>query len=353
MKGEKGVSKPETKQFFIANSKLLVIVFQNFRYSLVMETFNLHPVSKTEGKVDCASTLPDEILQKIFLELPLSDVVKLNLVCKRWYLVSRSNFIWQKFVPNYPGICLPEADTKYEVFRNLWLNSLQIGAERWFPNPLPDLVEHDAMVREEESKESGETVESKCVLYLRLNPVYPFTTDGVNTENSVIVKAVEVIYDQFGYIDLHEWESPDDMDEKLIYDAKSAMKISGFGSKSFFMDLIVNCLESENYLEFKKNRGRPQISEVARDEKCDQEGYRLKKTLLEDNFVDKSKNDNGKTRLDDNLFNQIRTILIGKNRNFAFYYLNDGCFGGTAYARRLLISDTAVVHIIEYYGEEY
>ena len=298
--------------------------------------------------MDCASTLPDEILEKIFLELPLSDVVKLNLVCKRWYLVSRSNSVWQKFVPNYPGICLPKADTKYDVFRKLWLNSLQIGAERWFPDPLPDLVDHDAKVREEESKESGETVESKCVLYLRLNPVYPFATDGVNTENSVLMKAVEVIYDRFGYIDLHEWESPDDMDEKLIYDAKSTMEFSGLGDKSFFMDLIVNCLESQNFLEFKKNRKRVY-------EKCDEEGYRVKNTMPKENsnFVDRSKNDKGITRLGDNLFNQIRTILIGKNKNFGFYYLNDGCFGGTTYARRLLISDTAVVHIVEYYGEEY
>ena len=314
-----------------------------------METLNLHPLSKTEGKVDCASTLPDEILQKIFMELPLSDVVKLNLVCKRWYLVSRSNLVWQKFVPNYPGICLPKADTKYEVFQKLWLDSLQIGAERWFPNPLPGMVEHDAMVREEESKESGETVESKCVLYLRLNPVYPFTTDGINTENSVLVNAVQLIFDEFGYIDLEEWESPDDMDEKLIYDAKSTMKISGLGDwKSFFMHLIVNCLESQNYLELRRNPGRPIVE-------CDKEGYRVKNTLPGENsnFVKKSKNNNGKTRLADNLFNQIRTVLIGKNKNFVFYYLNDGCFGGTTYARRLLISDTAIVHIVEYYGDEY
>ena len=313
-----------------------------------METLNLNLGSKTEGKVDCASTLPDEILEKIFLELSLSDVVKLNLVCKRWCLVSRSNLVWQKFVPAYPGICLPEADTKYEVFQKLWLNSLQIGAERWFPNPLPDMVDHNARVREEESKESGETVESKCVLYLRLNPVYPFTSDGVNTENSVLVNAVQLIFDEFGYIDLEEWESPDNMGEKSIYDAKSTMKFSGLGDKSFFMDLIVNCLESQNFLVFKKNPKRVY-------EKCDEEGYRVKNTTPADNsnFVNKSKNDCRKTRLDDNLFNQIRTILIGKNKNFGFYYLNDGCFGGTPYARRLLISDTAVVHIVEYYGDEY
>ena len=311
-----------------------------------METFNLHPASKTEGKVDCASTLPDEILEKIFLELPLSDIVKLNLVCKRWYLVSRSNSVWQKFVPDYPGTCLPEADTKYEVFQKLWLNSLQIGAERWFPNPLPDLVDHDAKVREEESKESGKTVESKCVLYLRLNPVYPFTADGLNTDDSVLVKAVQVIFDEFGKIDLHEWESPDRMVERTITDAKSSMEFSGSGNKSIFMDIIVNCLESQNFLVYKKNPERVY-------DKCDKEGYRVKKTLPADNLVNKSKNENGKTRLDDNLFNQIRTILIGRNENFCIYFLNDGCFGGTSYARRLLISDTAVVHIVEYYGDEY
>ena len=310
----------------------------------------MHLLSRTEENVDFSSALPDEILEKVFLELPLSDVVKLNLVCKRWNRVSRSNLVWQKFLPNYPGICLPKADTKLGVFRKLWMNSLRIGTERWFPNPLPDLVHYDAGVREEESKEYGETVESKCVLYLRLNPVYPFTTDGRNTNNLDMVKVVQVIFDKFGHIDLDEWEPPDNMDEKLIYDGKSTMIHCCFCDKKFLMELIVNCLESKNFLEFKKNPHRD-LAE------CDEGGYRVKNTMLADNssnLVDKSENEyyNRKTRLADDLFNQIRTIFIGKNGNFIMYYLNDGCFGGTIYTRQLLVSDTAVVYAVKHYGQE-
>ena len=306
-------------------------------------------MSRTEEQVDFLSALPDEILEKVLLELPLSDVVKLHLVCKRWNRVSRSNLVWQKFLPNYPGICLPKADTKLGVFRKLWMNSLRIGTERWFPNPLPDLVHYDAGVREEESKEYGETVESKCVLYLRLNPVYPFTTNGRNTNDSDMVKVVQVIFDKFGHIDLDEWECPDNMDVKLIYDGKSTVTRSRFCKKKFLMELIVNCLESKHFLEFNRNPDREEAE-------CDEEGYRVKNTILADssNSVNKSENEYNyrKIRLPDDLFNQIRTIVIGKNRNFIIYYLNDGCFGGTVYTRQLLVSDTAVVYAVQHYGEE-
>ncbi|CAB4034778.1 S-phase kinase-associated 2 [Paramuricea clavata] len=311
-----------------------------------MEDSDSHSVSGTERKLDCSSTLPNEILDKIFLELPLYDVMKLNLVCKRWNLLSRSNSVWQKFVPKYPGIHLPEAETQYAIFRKLWMSSLQIGTERWFPNPLPDLVDYDTALREEESKESGEMVESKCVLYLRLNPVYPFTTDGVNTDDSVMVETVQVIFDEFGHIDVEEDE--DGVDDHIIYDAKSTMMQSDLASKKFSMELVINCLESQNFLEFKKNPKREYP-------KLDEEGYRVNNPQLEDyqSFVDESENESRekKTRLDDKLFNEIRTIHIGKNNNFVCYFLNDGCYCDTSYARRLLVSDTSAVYCVELYGD--
>ena len=313
-----------------------------------MEDLDLHSVSGTEREVDCSSTLPDEILEKIFLELSLSDIIKLNLVCKRWYLVSRSNLVWQKFVPKYPGVDLPKAETQHGVFRKLWDSSLRIGTERWFPNPLPDLVDYDTGVREEESKESGEMVESKCVLYLRLNPVYPFTTDGVNTDDSVMVETVQTIFDEFGSIDLDEYETDDDdvQDMHIIYDAKSTMENSCFPSNKFSMESVVNCLESQNFLEL--HGEYPEL---------DEEGYRVKKILSQDdkNFVEESEDvsNRRKKRLGEKLFNQIRTILIGKNNPLVCYYLNDGCFGGDTYARHLIVSDTAAIYCVEYYRDLY
>ena len=326
----------------------------NFRLDLyfsaaVMEDSGLHSVSGTERKVDCSLTLPDEILEKIFLDLSFSDVIKLNLVCKRWYLLSRSNSVWQKFVPKYPGVDLPKAETQHGVFRKLWDSSLRIETERWFPNPLPDLVDYDTGVREEERKESGEMVESKCVLYLRLNPIYPFTTDGLNTDDAVMVETVQTIFDEFGSIDLDEYETGDDdvQDLHTIYDAKSTMAQSCFASNKFSMKLVVNCLESQNFLVVKRNPRReyPEL---------DEDGYRVKK-IHDKNFVEESEDvsNRRKNRLGEKLFNQIRTILIGKNNPLVCYFLNDGCYSGDAYARHLIVSDTAAVYCVEYYGDLY
>jgi hypothetical protein len=290
-----------------------------------MQDSDSHSVSGTERKLDCSSTLPDEILEKIFFELPLYDVMKLSLVCKRWNVVSRSNSVWQKFVPRYCGIHLPKADTQYGVFRKLWMNSLQIGTERWFPNPLPDLVDYDTALREEEREESGEMVESKCVLYLRLNQEYPFTTDGLNRDDSVMVETVQAIFDEFGHVQ-------DLQVNPLIHDAKSAMECSCFPDKKFAMGLVLHCLESQHFLEFKRDPDRD-------DPELDEEGYRVK--MQDDQKIN---------RLDDKLFNQIRTILVGKNNRLVCYDLNDGCYGNTfTYARHLVLSDTAAVYCVEYY----
>ncbi|CAB4026914.1 S-phase kinase-associated 2 [Paramuricea clavata] len=303
-----------------------------------MQDSDSHSVSGTERKLDCSSTLPDEILEKIFLELPLYDVMKLSLVCKRWYVVSRSNSVWQKFIPRYPGIHQPKTDTQYDVFRKLWLNSLQIGTERWFPNPLPELVDYDAALREEESKESGETVDSKCVLYLRLNPVYPFTTDGLNTEDPVMVETVQAIFDEFGHVE--------DLEDNLfIRDAKSAMSHSDFVDKQQSMEFVVYCLESQNFLEVKRNPHRdfPEL---------DEEGYR-EKIQDDQNFVDDFEDGSNqrKNHLNDELFSQIRTILLDKNNDFVSYCLDDGCYRGTCpYARNMVVSDTAVIFCVQYYG---
>lgn len=59
------------------------------------------------------SLLPDSILYQIFLSLDPEDLLSAGLVCRRWYAVSRDDFLWkdlfyrhyhvQRLIHRYPG----------------------------------------------------------------------------------------------------------------------------------------------------------------------------------------------------------------------------------------------------------
>jgi hypothetical protein len=102
---------------------------------------------ESEERTRSFSTLPNEIILKIFGHLEINDVVRLNLVFKRWHSLSSEDALWRKVVPKYPGVDLPEAKTQQEIFQKLWSDSVQIGKERWFPNPLPSLVKYNTSLQ--------------------------------------------------------------------------------------------------------------------------------------------------------------------------------------------------------------
>ncbi|XP_072287534.1 F-box/WD repeat-containing protein 5 isoform X2 [Pyxicephalus adspersus] len=68
--------------------------------------------------------LPDSILYQIFLSLKPADLLSAGLVCRRWYAVSRDDFLWkelfyrhynvQKLIHRYPG-----TDSWYAEFQRL------------------------------------------------------------------------------------------------------------------------------------------------------------------------------------------------------------------------------------------
>ncbi|XP_063792243.1 F-box/WD repeat-containing protein 5 [Pseudophryne corroboree] len=70
------------------------------------------------------SLLPDSILYQIFLSLGPADLLSAGLVCRRWYSVSRDDFLWkelfyrhyrvQRHIHRYPG-----TDSWYEEFQRL------------------------------------------------------------------------------------------------------------------------------------------------------------------------------------------------------------------------------------------
>ncbi|XP_077333046.1 F-box/WD repeat-containing protein 5 [Lithobates pipiens] len=70
------------------------------------------------------SILPDSILYQIFLSLEPTDLLSAGLVCRRWYAVSRDDFLWkelfyrhyhvQRLIHRYPG-----TDSWYAEFQRL------------------------------------------------------------------------------------------------------------------------------------------------------------------------------------------------------------------------------------------
>ncbi|KAG9471360.1 hypothetical protein GDO78_015104 [Eleutherodactylus coqui] len=82
-----------------------------------------------------ASLLPDSILYQIFLSLGPADLLSAGLVCRRWYQVSRDDFLWkdlfyhhyqvQRQIPRYPG-----SDSWYEEFQRLSDSAPCVEVER-------------------------------------------------------------------------------------------------------------------------------------------------------------------------------------------------------------------------------
>ncbi|KAM3910637.1 F-box/WD repeat-containing protein 5 isoform 1-T2 [Leptodactylus fuscus] len=82
-----------------------------------------------------SSLLPDSIIYQIFLNLGPVDLLSAGLVCRRWYQVSRDDFLWKELfyrhyrVPRhiyrYPG-----SDSWYEEFQRLSDSAPCVEAER-------------------------------------------------------------------------------------------------------------------------------------------------------------------------------------------------------------------------------
>ena len=58
---------------------------------------------------------------------------------------------------DFPGISLPKKATKELIFRQMWMDSIRTGKERWYPLLLPDLAEYQADLRSEEENQIGQS----------------------------------------------------------------------------------------------------------------------------------------------------------------------------------------------------
>ncbi|KAM4695838.1 F-box/WD repeat-containing protein 5 [Rhinophrynus dorsalis] len=70
------------------------------------------------------SSLPDSILYQIFLSLDAADLLSAGLVCRRWYAVSRDDFLWKELFYRSYRVQRhihrhPDSDSWYEEFQRL------------------------------------------------------------------------------------------------------------------------------------------------------------------------------------------------------------------------------------------
>ncbi|NXQ94603.1 SKP2 protein, partial [Sagittarius serpentarius] len=79
----------------------------------------------------CWDTLPDELLLAIFAYLPLNDLIKVSLICKRWHRLSFDESLWQSLdlsdrslLPGVIGQLLPAGVTAFRCPRSCIGNPL-------------------------------------------------------------------------------------------------------------------------------------------------------------------------------------------------------------------------------------
>jgi hypothetical protein len=276
--------------------------------------------------------LPFEILVKICSNLSPYEITILEGVCKTFEIVCCSDEVWQEFLMISPGIILPKERRKKAAFQYMWANSIIVGKERWYPVVLPDLAKYEDELRKEEMQQSAAASESKFVVYHRLNPMYPLTTKCINNEDPAMVKIVQLVFDQFGYIDELTPEDRGgfhDHEDLFIRDARTCILWSCYVNKRNVLSEVVYNLESLSILNPDNNIG------------VDFSGNR---TNL----------DGANYRLNKDLFHQIKAI-VDKSRNYANYSCNHGCTIDDAYtssfpyARSLLVGNEFAIYSVRHF----
>ena len=296
--------------------------------------------SESNKKAEYFSNLPNEIVIQIFGHLELHDVMNLNVVCRRWYDLSSLDELWEKFVPRYSGVDLPQAKSKKKIFQKLWSNSVKIGKERWFPNPLPCLVEYNTSLQKYNEQIIPKNINesyghSKCVLYLRLNRVYPFASGGIKHEDPLLLEMADKLSDNLGNIAKKGCKFDVEIDEDVV---TSLVTNSFLGNKKFIMELIL----SYSY-DCNTNATVPySINEPVIDE----EGKIVRKSMHDDSeLLDDESLVTGGRSLSKKVFNQIRDIVIGKNIRFMIYDVDERRENEndrSLMARQIVVSGTAV-----------
>ena len=185
--------------------------------------------------------LPDIVLQEVFRYLSLQQLGVACVVCKKWKYVVRLDSLWKKFIPKYPGFVFPlKGKSAYETVRFLWRESVHIGKERWYPNPLPELVEYERGLRKAEKQQTSLDDVSETTLFLRLNPCYKFTTKGKDKDDVTMVEMCKLLWEKYGYVNEYALE---------ITSYKNVMELATYQPVQSAMKTILISFQPFWYLE--------------------------------------------------------------------------------------------------------
>ena len=138
--------------------------------------------------------LNDCILIHVFKFFDLSELLKITLVCKRWFfIINKNKDIWKSFIPQSKSNILHKAGTLKELLSKY---PTKIKGEVWFPHPYEAFEKRNqymkymmsicgVLLKSEECKKSG------FKLYNRLNSVYEFVVGNDEIENELLIPEEE------------------------------------------------------------------------------------------------------------------------------------------------------------------
>ena len=138
--------------------------------------------------------LNDYILIHVFKFFDLSELLKITLVCKRWFfIINKNKDIWKSFIPQSKSNILHKAGTLKELLSKY---PTKIKGEVWFPHPYEAFEKRNqymkymmsicgVLLKSEECKKSG------FKLYNRLNSVYEFVVGNNEIENELLIPEEE------------------------------------------------------------------------------------------------------------------------------------------------------------------
>ena len=328
-------------------------------------------------KFDHINKLPDEILEHIFNCLMFHEVIPLLKVCKRWNGIVSSDHVWSRFVPKYPHMSLPEALTPKECFKLLWDESIRIGKERWYPNPIPELNLHEEILQRARVIQYGSiSPKTKTVLMIRLNPYYDFTINPYQrlvscpnfnfkpfelagrmlprmlSSRDEVVNAVDKIFKTFKVSDLCHADN--------IQSATDVLKRARTWDQLRVKNKVWQLLEPDWFLahygleghRVHKNEeitlGISDIDRMQTDDNASSPSISDAVEIYENEL--KIKNKMKYSQVMERLYSGIKNILIDTSSPFVWLPLDNGCFSGSENCSQLiLVGDKAVIFEMNIY----
>jgi hypothetical protein len=288
--------------------------------------------------------LPDVAILNILSYLPIKDLAVACCVSKKWKGIARLDVIWKKFIP-FPEFVTLENKSAYEMVSHMWRTSVKVGNERWYPNPLPDLVEFNKALRKAEYQQLAVDDNSTMTLMLRLNPSYQFAFKRKDENDTTASELCKMLWELFGYTDECALE---------ITSHKDVLEKAKLLSKQEAMTSILKTLQPDWFLEELK------IEEFELDEdgKISGGGNEKEKDSDDDDDDDDEEDDdynswkiNFNKPLSKDVYQKMKAVFADKSEQFIEYYLSDGCFNeNDPVAHSLVISDVAVYHIKQLYA---